>query len=183
MKMIAGLGNPGKKYEKTRHNAGFLAVDFLASKYGSNWNLQKKFQALTSEANGDLLIKPLTYMNKSGLSLSLAMSYYKLLPRKWGMVKKDSDLSQTLIVIHDDKDLPLGRYKVSTDSGSAGHRGVNSIIEHLKTKNFKRIRIGVATEQKKDLDTANFVLQNFSSQELKTLQEVIKNIYNTEEIV
>ncbi len=180
MKTIVGLGNPGKKYEKSRHNVGFLAVDALAEKHKAGWRLQKKFQALISEVEDALLIKPLTFMNRSGFSVQLALSYYKLLPKRWGVIRKESDLSQELIVIHDDKDLPLGRYKISTDSGSAGHRGVNSIINHLKTKKFKRIRIGISSPAQNDLDTADFVLQNFSSEEMKKVKQVIEEILEKE---
>lgn len=180
MQIIAGLGNPGKKYEKTRHNAGFIAVDALAKQYRSSWQNQKKFQALTSEVRGDILLKPLTLMNNSGISVQSALAYYKLLPKKLGLIKKDSDLSSVLTVIHDDKDLPLGEYRVATDSGSAGHKGVQSIINHLKTKNFKRIRLGIASPH--STNTADFVLQRFSSEELKTLSETIAAMLDQEEI-
>lgn len=178
MPIIAGLGNPGKKYERTRHNAGFMAVEALAEQYGAEWRNQKKFQALVAEARGMLLLKPMTFMNNSGIAVGAALSYYKLLPKKLGFTAKGSDLSENLTVIHDDKDLPLGEYRVSVNSGSAGHKGVQSIIDHVKTKNFKRIRLGVAAPH--SLNTAEFVLQNFSDPELNTISEVIKTVLEKE---
>ena len=194
MKIIVGLGNPGEKYKKTRHNAGFMAVDALARRLGLTWQKNKKFNAeianapvnigsraidslLDKGSGGIVLIKPLTYMNNSGQAIQSVLSYYKLLPKKLGLIKrKDGDLSETLTVIHDDIDIDLGKYKISANSRSGGHNGVQSIIDNLKTKNFRRIRIGVKTDMLGKIPADKFVLQNFSEEELNTINNLILEI-------
>ncbi len=160
MKLIIGLGNPGKQYERTRHNAGFMALDLLAGT--TEFMLQKKFQAeiATLEIDGQKVIaaKPQTFMNESGLSTRALVDFYKLSPAK-------------VVVVHDDKDIPLGKFRVQKDRGAAGHNGVASIIEHLGTKDFWRIRIGVATMEYPIEDTAEFVLGKFAKEELAQLHE------------
>ncbi len=169
MKLIVGLGNPGKKYEKTRHNAGFILVDMVREQYQfSNWSLSKKFNAEISEGMIEnekiLLAKPMTYMNNSGQSVGIIAKYYSLSP---------SDI----LVIHDEKDIKLGDVKVQADRGHAGHNGIRSIIEHLGTKDFTRIRIGVAPEDKQRMkDTADYVLGKFGMFERRTLKAVGENI-------
>ncbi|SRR6056297_917174 len=179
MKIITGLGNPGEKYAQTRHNAGFMLLDKIAQEKNLNWRQQRKFSSYLCESEGDLLVKPLTYMNNSGWAIRQIMSYYKLLPRKFFSPGKDSDLSEVLTVIHDDSDLDLGDFKISTDSRSAGHNGVNSIIQHLKTKNFRRIRIGISTPERK-APLEKFVLEKFSSEEFQKLNQVISKIITQE---
>jgi PTH1 family peptidyl-tRNA hydrolase len=177
MKIIIGLGNPGEKYESTRHNAGFVAIDALAKKLGSTWKTSKKFQAQTCQAGESFLAKPQTFMNESGQSVQAILSYYKLLPKKFGLLKeKNSNLSEIFTIIHDDLDIPLGQYKISIDSRSAGHNGVQSIINHLKTKNFKRIRIGICTDITQKIPADKFVLQRFSGEEIKIINNTIKKI-------
>lgn len=179
MKIIVGLGNPGDKYERTRHNAGFMLLDKIAQEKNLNWRQQKKFSSQVCEHENDLLVKPLTYMNNSGWAIRQILSYYKLLPRKIFFSNKNSDLSEILTVIHDDSDLELGNYKISTDSRSAGHNGVNSLIKHLKTQNFRRIRIGISTPQRK-APLEKYVLEKFSSEELKTLDKTTSEIITQE---
>ncbi|HAM88705.1 MAG: Peptidyl-tRNA hydrolase [Candidatus Falkowbacteria bacterium GW2011_GWC2_38_22] len=177
MKIIAGLGNPGEKYKYTRHNAGFMALDHHVKKQGLDWEYNKKFEADIAKQGDVIYIKPKTFMNESGKSLNALMSYYKLLPKKLGFIKeKDLDLSDTLIVIHDDLDIELGKCKESIDSRSAGHNGVNSIINHLKTKNFKRLRIGIMGDKPKQMPTINYVLQKFRDEELLIINSVISEI-------
>lgn len=163
MKLVIGLGNPGKEYAHTRHNAGFLALDMLSG--ATQFMLQKKFQAevATLEVNKEkiILVKPQTFMNESGVSVMSLMHFYKLTPAD-------------IVLIHDDKDIPLGKFRVQKDRGPAGHNGVASIIEHLGTKDFWRIRLGVATMEYPIDDTAEFVLGKFSKEEIKTLAETIK---------
>lgn len=172
MKIIVGLGNPGEKYQKTRHNAGFMFLDFLARAEAS-WKMEKKFNALVLEKGDLTLIKPLTFMNNSGLSVRAFMDYYKLLPKTMGLfAKKDLDLSESLIVVHDDLDIEFGKIKTSINSSSAGHNGVQSIINHLKTKNFKRLRIGINNEFKNNVPGDKFVLQNFSGEELEKIKDI-----------
>ncbi|MDO8633420.1 MAG: aminoacyl-tRNA hydrolase, partial [Candidatus Wildermuthbacteria bacterium] len=129
MQLIVGLGNPGKKYEKTRHNAGFMVLD----------ELEKK------ELPQTRLLKPDTFMNNSGGAVKKEMQKLKI-------------KNQSLIIIHDDIDIPLGKIKVSKGSGSAGHKGVESIIQSLGTKEFIRIRIGILPPEGKPEDVETFVL-------------------------
>ncbi len=117
---------------------------------------------------------------KAGLATQAILAYYKLLPKKWGMTAKDADLSETLTVIHDDIDLPLGKYKTSIGSRSGGHNGIESIITHLKTKNFKRIRVGIAPQEGNISNAARFVLQKFTQKEEKILNEIIDTILKEE---
>lgn len=154
MKIIVGLGNPGKRYEKTRHNIGFMVLDELQKKWGTpDWSLSSKFNAeVTSYApqkEKTYLVKPMTFMNESGQSVHLMADYYKINPTD-------------IIVVHDDKDIPLGEIKVQKDRGHAGHNGIRSIIDHIGTKDFYRIRIGVANPKKQEkMDTSDFVLGKF----------------------
>src|SRR3989344_3429851 len=146
MFLIVGLGNPGPKYENTRHNIGSRIIDELEP-----LNLKNV-----------VLIKPTTFMNESGKAVKKLIQHLK-------------SNNQNLIIIHDDIDLPLGKIKISIDSGSAGHKGVQSIIDTLGTKDFTRVRIGIRPEpynlQPKTLD--RFVLQKFSKNEKEILKEVI----------
>jgi len=177
MKIIVGLGNPGKKYELTRHNVGFMAIDALAKKLGLTWEEEKKFKAQICQNGNAILVKPQTFMNNSGQSVQAVLSYYKLLPKKLGVFKvKDGDLSEILTVIHDDIDIALGKYKISLDSRSAGHKGVESIISHLKTKNFKRIRIGIRTEMANKMPADRFVLEKFREEEIKIVDGLTNKI-------
>lgn len=184
MRIIVGLGNPEDKYKYTRHNAGYLALDYLAEKAAAltgetlSWEENHKLKSLVYK-NGDLLfIKPLTYMNNSGQAVQATLAYYKLLPTKLaGFVKiKDSDLSAVLTVIQDEIDLPLGELRISKDSGSAGHRGIESIIHHLHTKKFNRLRLGINSNNRGPIPTDKFVLQKFSETELALLNKTISTI-------
>jgi len=151
--IIIGLGNPGKKFENTRHNVGFMAIDKFAEKNNfPDFKLQKKSNALVSENSNITLVKPQTFMNESGRA-----------------VKKISENSPSvnLIVVHDDIDLPVGKIKIVKDRGSAGHKGVESIIQNIGNENLIRIRIGIALE--KNVDAKKIVLKKFSEEE----QEVI----------
>lgn len=178
-KIIVGLGNPEKQYQTTRHNAGFIAVDALAKQLGLTWQNNKKFSAEIAKNNEVILIKPLTYMNNSGQAVQAVLSFYKLLPKKFGLfTNKGSVLSSILTVIHDDLDIDFGKYKISVNSRSAGHRGVESTINHLKTKNFTRIRIGIKNSILPKIPLEKFVLQNFSQEELISLNKLIYESIN-----
>lgn len=177
MKIIIGLGNPGKEYAVTRHNAGFMAVDALAEKLGLEWSANKKLKCELIKTSDFILVKPLTYMNESGRSVSAVAEYFKIIPKKVGMIhKKDADLSEIITVIHDDLDIPLGKVKSSVDSRSAGHNGVQSIIDHLKTKNFKRIRIGINTPEAEIIPAEKFVLAKFKKEELMIINKMVEKI-------
>lgn len=172
MKIIVGLGNPGEQYKNARHNAGWLILDNLLGDV--KWSESKKFNALIHEDGEFLFVKPLTFMNESGFCVRKVLDYYGLLPKSFGLInKKDADLNNVLTVIHDDLDLNFGEYKVATDSGSAGHRGVQSIIDHLKTKKFTRLRLGIKNELlRTHIPPDKFVLDNFSREEKERLKEL-----------
>ncbi len=171
MKLVVGLGNPGKQYEKTRHNIGFIILNYLQEKLESPaWSLSKKFNAEISEINlnGEkiILAKPMTFMNHSGQAVGLIMHYYK--------IKRED-----LVVVQDDKDIVLGKVKTQKDRGDGGHNGIKSIIEHINTKNFSRIRVGVASENNKKMqDTAKFVLGRFGLLEKKKVKQTIDEAMN-----
>ncbi|MDP2709319.1 MAG: aminoacyl-tRNA hydrolase [bacterium] len=165
MNIIIGLGNPGKEYEQTRHNAGFMAADALARELGLQWKINKIFKAEVAKGDDLLLVKPLTFMNDSGSAAAPALAYYKLSPEQ-------------LTVIHDDLDIALGKYKISIASRSAGHNGVQSIINRLKTNNFKRIRIGIKTPELEKIPADKFVLQKFKLEEKKIISQVISEAIN-----
>ncbi len=169
MKLIVGLGNPGKRYEKTRHNVGFFVLDKLHDTLLSSdinaWELSKKFNAHISGCtrNGEkiILVKPLTFMNRSGDSVGLIAHYYKI-------------THDDIIIVHDDKDIQLGDIKIHKDRGHAGHNGIKSIIEHIGTRDFLRIRIGIkSTHERKMKNTAKFVLSKFGVFEKRKLLQAI----------
>lgn len=175
MKLIIGLGNPGNNYTNTRHNAGFMALDAIQTNFSaqggstgggqfSAWNFNAKFNAEISEGiiNGEkiILAKPQTFMNESGKAVKAIIDYYKI-----GI--------ENITVIHDDLDIPLGEYKMARDRSSAGHKGVQSIIDSLGTKDFTRIRIGIGIEDKK-IPTEAFVLENFSKEEREIINVMIE---------
>lgn len=170
MKLIVGLGNPGKIYAKTRHNIGFIVLDALREKmaeYGAGkWELSKKFNAEVCGAvkGGQkiILAKPMTFMNNSGEAVQLLAHFYKI-------------ILPDLIVVHDDKDLLLGDIRVQNNRSDAGHNGIKSIVQHLGTQNFTRVRIGIAPENpKKTQDTTKFVLSKFGLFEKKKVDEVVE---------
>lgn len=170
MKLIVGLGNPGKKYAKTRHNVGFMILDHIQKTQKddvSEFKKSSKFNAEIAEGrHGDdkiLLAKPMTFMNDSGQSVQLIKQYYKIDPTD-------------IIVVHDDKDIMIGEIKVHTDRGDAGHNGIKSIIEHIGTKKFTRIRVGVKNQNARAMnDTAQFVLNKFSLFEKKVVRRIIED--------
>jgi PTH1 family peptidyl-tRNA hydrolase len=176
MKIIVGLGNPGEQYQHTRHNAGWLALDQYLGEI--KWQEAKKFNALIHEQGEIIFVKPLTFMNNSGLAVQKILNYYKLLPTNWGLLKKrDADLNSVLTVIHDDLDLNFGEYKIATDSGSAGHNGVQSIINHLKTQKFTRLRLGIKNELlRTHIPPDKFVLSPFSGDERIRLKNLLANL-------
>ena len=183
-KIIVGLGNPGDQYKTTRHNAGFLAIDKIVESLGLSWETNKKFQADICKNDQYVFIKPQTFMNNSGQAVREILSYYKLLPQKFLIFKeKNADLSDILIVIHDDLDIELSKYKKSVDSRSAGHNGVQSIINHLHTKNFTRIRIGVKTKNLENIPGVKFVLQGFPDTELDVVNQTINDIVINKQFV
>lgn len=158
MKLIVGLGNPGAKYEKTRHNLGFMVVDALSD---GKWKKTQKLQSDTSRKAGAILAKPQIFMNKSGLVVSRLIHYYRL------------ELSE-LIVIHDDLDLPFGKVRIQLGGYSAGHKGVESIVEVFGSQDFIRARIGIGRPEEK-INVEDYVLEEFSRKEQKQLPQIIRN--------
>ncbi len=165
VKIVIGLGNPGKKYEKTYHNTGFLAVDFLIKNISVSSGLSK-FRIPSSKNFGYVkigklvLIKPLTFMNNSGKAVKEAIRYFSAKPEE-------------VLIIHDDSDINLGKCKVSFGRGSAGHQGVESIVKFLHTKNFQRLRVGVKQTGKK---AEEIVLKKIGKNDLKIIEKVFKTI-------
>jgi len=170
MRLIVGLGNPGKQYQKTRHNIGFMVLDALRDKLAeshtiSEWTADKKFNAMTcgTSIGGEkiILAKPLTFMNLSGQAVQQIAAYYKVVP-------------DDIIVVHDEKDIPLGEIKQQSDRGHAGHNGIKSIIQYVGNQKFGRIRVGVASSNTRKMDdTAKFVLSKFGIFEKKQLRDSI----------
>lgn len=149
MKMITGLGNPGREYEKTPHNVGFVAVDSICRSLKGNWRIEPRFKADVAKISDNgtplLLVKPLTYMNASGEAIGQLMHYYRMEP---------SDI----VVISDDVNLSPGRIRVRTEGGAGGHNGLSSIIKHVGTQAFARIRIGVGQSRSGSGDLVGHVL-------------------------
>lgn len=165
MKLIVGLGNYGPEYEKTRHNYGFMVVDEIARKHNfPDFKLSKEHNALISIENDVILAKPQTYMNNSGKAVKSIASYYKIQPKD-------------ILVIHDDADINLGEIKEAESRGSAGHNGIQSIIDELKTNKFKRTRMGINSEDSsfKDKELEEVVLKNFSEDEEEIVSKTIDN--------
>jgi PTH1 family peptidyl-tRNA hydrolase len=167
MKIIVALGNPGKDYENTRHNAGCMAADEIKRRYSfDSFRMEDKFESLVAagQIGGEkiLLVKPQTFMNASGRAVSMILSFYKL-------------HAEDLLVMHDDLDIPIGEMRVSFDSRSAGHRGVQSIIDCLGTQAFKRLRIGIKMEGRV-MPTEKFVLAAFTKGETEKLNPVLEKI-------
>lgn len=162
MKVIVGLGNPGKRYERTRHNVGFLVVDRIASEKRVSVT-KKKYRSLVGNWQGDgettLLVKPQTYMNSSGEAVKNLFRYLPVAVRD-------------LVVVHDDLDLPFGRIRIRPRGGAGGHRGVLSILQALGEEGFFRIRVGIGRPPQ-GLDPTDFVLQPFADDEAASLSRIV----------
>lgn len=174
MKLVVGLGNPGKKYERTRHNVGFLVLDAVHDQLKKidsmgKWKLNKSFNAQVAEGNlaghKVLLAKPMTFMNRSGDAVALLANYYKIDPKD-------------ILIIHDDKDIEFGEVVYQFDRGHAGQNGVKSIIHMLSTKAFYRLRVGIRTPLLDKKDTGDFVLGRFSIKEKIKLKQVLRDSIN-----
>lgn len=166
MFVIVGLGNPGKKYDNTRHNAGFMAIDAIADKYGISVK-EKKHKALCGtgviEGHKVLLVKPETYMNLSGESVGEIMNFYKL------------DPEVDMLVIFDDISLAPGNIRIRKKGSAGGHNGIKSLIAHTGTQGFMRIKVGVG-EKPSGWDLADYVLGHFSEEDNAKLKEVMPDI-------
>lgn len=163
MYLIAGLGNPGNQYEMTRHNIGFHTIDYIADKAGVKIK-KLKYKALygETEINGEkaFLLKPQTFMNNSGESIAEFVSFFKI-------------PVENVIIISDDISLDTGRIRVRGKGSAGGHNGLKSIIYHLNSDQFPRIRIGIGSPQHKDYDLADYVLGRFAKEEIPVLEDAI----------
>ena len=166
MKLIVGLGNPGKEYAGTRHNCGFMVIDRLASKLNVDVD-QNKFKGLYAKVkyHGEdiILLKPQTYMNLSGESVNAVMNFFKI-------DKED------LLVIYDDLDMPVGKLRLRKTGSAGGHNGIKNIIAHLNSQDFKRIRVGI--DRHKYMNVADYVLSRFSKVESEAIEQGIENAAN-----
>jgi PTH1 family peptidyl-tRNA hydrolase len=163
--LIVGLGNPGKEYERTRHNAGFRAIDILADKLGCRID-KGKFQGLYGQTvyggRKVYLLKPQTYMNLSGRSVLQLSAYFNIPP-------------QRIIVLFDDISLAPGRLRIRADGSAGGHNGIKSIISEVGSQSFPRVKIGVGSKPNPEFDLADWVLSTFSAKEEKDLQFALSN--------
>ena len=166
MKLIVGLGNPGKEYAGTRHNCVFMVIDRLASKLNVDVD-QNKFKGLYAKVkyHGEdiILLKPQTYMNLSGESVNAVMNFFKI-------DKED------LLVIYDDLDMPVGKLRLRKTGSAGGHNGIKNIIAHLNSQDFKRIRVGI--DRHKYMNVADYVLSRFSKVESEAIEQGIENAAN-----
>lgn len=159
MKLIVGLGNPGKEYEQTRHNVGFMAVDNFAEQQGSTFRLEAKLKGMLASVTIDghkaFLLKPMTFMNLSGESVKAVMEYYKI-------------SVEDVLIISDDLDSHTGRVRLRSAGSAGGHNGHKNIISHLKTEEYKRLKIGI--DRSDVIPVIDWVLQKFSQEELSGIQ-------------
>ena len=162
--IIAGLGNPGREYEYSRHNAGFLCLDILCNKYSITTD-RVKYRALTCtamiEGHPCLIMRPQTYMNNSGEAIREAADFYKIPPEK-------------VIVIYDDISLPTGTLRIRKKGSAGGHNGIKSIIAQLNSDVFPRLKIGVGDRKDKDDDLKDYVLGRFSKEDMETLRKTME---------
>jgi len=166
MKIIIGLGNPGEQYIKTRHNAGFMLLNYLRVNWQcAHWRFQKRFQTEISKNPNCILVKPQTFMNLSGESVDAILKKYEL------------NHTSDLIIAFDDLDLEVGKWKLQKGRGPRGHNGLESIYNHLGTKDFWHLRIGIDGRQGIRLvDPKDYVLSDFSSEEKRKLKQVFAEI-------
>ena len=166
MKIVACLGNPGRKYKKTRHNIGFIIGEFLSKTFSISIN-KKDFKSKfgTGKINGTdvCIILPQTYMNSSGFSVRNIMNYYK---------SNENDL----LVVHDEIELPFGKVNIKSGGGHKGHNGLRSIIQEIGSPDFTRLRFGVGRSDNDNISVADYVLSNFTKEELFKIEELFPEI-------
>lgn len=158
MKLIAGLGNIGDKYCFTRHNAGFMVLDKWALDKKLSFKEEKKLKCFIAKDGGNILIKPATYMNLSGEAIRAVMDYYKI-------------DTKDILIVYDDIALDLGRIRFRANGSDGGHNGIKSIIKHIGTKEFDRLKIGIGPQP--NIPSENYVLQNFPKEQLDILKQVL----------
>ena len=173
-RLIVGLGNPGAKYDQTRHNIGFLAIDVLARTWQINLSENRKFQGMAGEGIAVKglkvsLLKPTTFMNLSGQSIRAVVDWYKLKPEE-------------VLVVYDDMDLPLGKLRLRQSGSAGGHNGMKSAIAHLNSQNFPRLRIGIGVPRDQSGEVISHVLGRFSQAETKVMDEVLRLVTDAIEL-
>ena len=171
--IVVGLGNPGPKYEKTRHNAGFIAIDHIAAKLGVKVD-RVKFHALICECELGgkrvLLMKPETFMNSSGVAIGEAATFYKIPP-------------ENVLVLHDEISFDAGLFRIRRKGSAGGHNGLKSIIEHLGSDGFPRIKIGVGQKPSPDYDLVDWVLGKFPKEALSAIEARLTDIFSASELI
>ena len=158
IRVVAGLGNPGPEYAATRHNIGFMVVDQFAAQFGSTWEKSPKWDAVSAKCGGVLLVKPMSFMNRSGYPLLAIMQFYKIEPRE-------------ILVVLDDLVLPLGRLRLRIRGGSGGHNGLESIIMQFGTEEIPRLRIGIGEAPREG--SVDYVLSRFFEEEKPLVRSTI----------
>jgi PTH1 family peptidyl-tRNA hydrolase len=161
VKLIVGLGNPGKKYKNTKHNIGFMCLDYYADQQKLTFKKDNKFSGEIVKFGNTILLKPHTFMNLSGQSIRATIDYYNI------------DI-EDLLVIYDDLALPLGKLRLREKGSAGGHNGIKSVIAHTGTQEFKRVRVGIDANPL--IETKDYVLGNFSKQEKKELSQTINQV-------
>jgi PTH1 family peptidyl-tRNA hydrolase len=158
-RLVVGLGNPGPEYNRTRHNVGFAVVDFLAAEWGLTWQHSKSWQALWAKGEKALLVKPTSYMNRSGEAVAAVTGFYKIEPAE-------------ILVVLDDLALELGRLRLRPEGGTGGHNGLESIIVHLGTEAIPRLRLGIGAAPREG--AVDYVLGRFFEEELPVVQKTVE---------
>lgn len=164
VRLVVGLGNPGAEYNRTRHNVGFNVVDLLASEWGLAWQHSKSWHALWAKGEKAILVKPTSYMNRSGEPLSAVANFYKIAPAE-------------VLVVLDDLALELGRLRLRTEGGTGGHNGLESIIMHLGTEAIPRLRIGIGAAPSEG--AVDYVLGRFFEEEIPVVEKTIERAADT----
>jgi PTH1 family peptidyl-tRNA hydrolase len=159
IRLVVGLGNPGAEYNRTRHNVGFEVVDFLASEWGLAWQHSKSWHALWAKGEKAILVKPASYMNRSGEPLSAVAGFYKIEPAE-------------ILVVLDDFALELGRLRLRPEGSAGGHNGLESILNHLGTDGIPRLRIGIGAAPNEG--AVNYVLGRFLAEEVPVVEKTIE---------
>ena len=171
--IIAGLGNPGAQYEKTRHNVGFVAIDYIADKLGVRID-RAKFHSLTAEAKIDevrvLLMKPETFMNNSGVAIGEAASFYKIPPER-------------VLVLHDEVSFDPGMLRIRRKGSAGGHNGLKSIIAHLSSEDFPRVKIGVGKKPTPEYDLADWVLGKLPKADSELIDSKRESIFDAARLI